>query len=142
MWGIFFGGFQCLPVDDCPAASCDSGVLARGSESTFFYYIYSFTDSFFIYINLFIYLFLAALGLCCCIWAFSSCVERGYSSLWCTGSSLNINGEREERSQDYCSQKNSTASVKRLPLIKIDNLSIEKNFNGLNNSNMFKLMTS
>ena len=32
--------------------------------------------------------FLAALGLRCCIWAFSSCVERGYSSLWGTGSSL------------------------------------------------------
>ena len=36
MWGIFFGEFQCLPVDDCPAASCDSGVLTRGSESTSF----------------------------------------------------------------------------------------------------------
>ena len=28
-------------------------------------------------INLFIYLFLAALGLHCCTWAFSSCGERG-----------------------------------------------------------------
>ena len=37
MWGIFFGEFQCLPVSDCPAASCDSGVLARGSESTSLY---------------------------------------------------------------------------------------------------------
>ena len=37
MRGIFFGEFQCLPVDDCPAASCDSGVLTRGSESTSFY---------------------------------------------------------------------------------------------------------
>ena len=37
MWGIFSGVFQCLPVDDCPAASCDSGVLTRGSESTSFY---------------------------------------------------------------------------------------------------------
>ena len=37
MWGIFFGEFQCLPVDDCSAASCDSGVLTRGSESTSFY---------------------------------------------------------------------------------------------------------
>ena len=34
MWGIFFGEFQCLPVDDCSAVSCDSGALARGSEST------------------------------------------------------------------------------------------------------------
>ena len=37
MWGIFFGEFQCLPVDDCSAVSCDSGVLARGIESTSFY---------------------------------------------------------------------------------------------------------
>ena len=28
-------------------------------------------------INLFIYLFLAALGLRCCVWAFSSCGEWG-----------------------------------------------------------------
>ena len=28
-------------------------------------------------INLFIYLFLAALGLRCCAWAFSGCGERG-----------------------------------------------------------------
>ena len=35
MWGIFFGEFQCLAVDDCPAASCDSGVLTRGSEMVF-----------------------------------------------------------------------------------------------------------
>ena len=37
MWGIFFGEFQCLPVDDCSAASCDSGVLVRGSQSTSLY---------------------------------------------------------------------------------------------------------
>ena len=36
MWGIFLGEFQCLPVDDCPAASFDSGVLARGCEITSF----------------------------------------------------------------------------------------------------------
>ena len=35
--GIFFGEFQCLPVDDYPAAICDSGVLTRGSESMSFY---------------------------------------------------------------------------------------------------------
>ena len=39
MWGIFFGVFQCLPLDDCSAVSCDSGVLTRGSESTSFYSI-------------------------------------------------------------------------------------------------------
>ena len=37
MWGIFFGEFQCLPVDDCSAVSCDSGALARGSKRTSFY---------------------------------------------------------------------------------------------------------
>ena len=37
MWGIFFGKFQCLPVNDCSAVSCDSGVLTWGSESTSFY---------------------------------------------------------------------------------------------------------
>ena len=31
----------------------------------------------FFLIDLFIYLFLAALGLRCCVWAFSSCGERG-----------------------------------------------------------------
>ena len=33
--------------------------------------------SFFFFFNLFILLFLAALGLCCCTQAFSSCGERG-----------------------------------------------------------------
>ena len=33
--------------------------------------------SFFFFINLFIYLFLAAFGLHCCMWAFSSCGEWG-----------------------------------------------------------------
>ena len=37
MWGIFFGEFQCLPVDDCSAVSCDSGVLERGGENLSFY---------------------------------------------------------------------------------------------------------
>ena len=35
-WVIFFGEFQCVPVDDCSAVSCDSGV-ARGSEHVSFY---------------------------------------------------------------------------------------------------------
>ena len=37
MWGISFGEFQCLPVDDCSEVSCDSGALARGSERMSFY---------------------------------------------------------------------------------------------------------
>ena len=36
-WGILLGEVQCLPVDVCPAASCDSGSLTRGSESMCFY---------------------------------------------------------------------------------------------------------
>ena len=38
-----------------------------------------FPSTFFFLINfyLFIYLFLAALGLCCCVRAFSSCGEQG-----------------------------------------------------------------
>ena len=37
MSGVFFGEFQCLPVDDCSAVSRDSGVLTRRSESMSFY---------------------------------------------------------------------------------------------------------
>ena len=36
IWGIFFGGFQHPPVDDCSAASCDFGVLV-GDEHMSFY---------------------------------------------------------------------------------------------------------
>ena len=32
MWGVFFGEFLCLPVDDSSAFSCDSGALTRGSD--------------------------------------------------------------------------------------------------------------
>ena len=35
MWAIFYSEFQCLPVDDCSAVSCDSGTLARGSITSF-----------------------------------------------------------------------------------------------------------
>ena len=54
----------------------------RAAQLKVFYtctYIYIFL------INLFIYSFLAALGLCCCAWDFTSCSEQGYSSLWYTG---------------------------------------------------------
>ena len=37
MWGTFFAEFQCFPVIDCSAVSCDSSALARGSERTSFY---------------------------------------------------------------------------------------------------------
>ena len=35
--GYFFGEFQCLPVDDGSAVSCDAGAPARGSERTSLY---------------------------------------------------------------------------------------------------------
>ena len=31
MWGICFGEFQCLSVDDCSVVICDSSALTRGS---------------------------------------------------------------------------------------------------------------
>ena len=34
---VFCDEFQCLPVNDCSAVSCDSSGLARRSESTSFY---------------------------------------------------------------------------------------------------------
>ena len=34
---LFFGGIQHSPVDGCPAASCNFGVLAGEDERTFFY---------------------------------------------------------------------------------------------------------
>ena len=37
MCGIFSGEFQCLPVNDCSAVSCNSGTLTRRSEQTSFY---------------------------------------------------------------------------------------------------------
>ena len=40
------------------------------------WYIYTMEYFFYKFIY-FIYLLLAALGLCCCVWAFSSCGERG-----------------------------------------------------------------
>ena len=35
--GYLFGEFQCIPVDDCSAISCDSSALTRESEHTSFY---------------------------------------------------------------------------------------------------------
>ena len=37
LWGVFFGEFQCLPVDNCSTVSCNSGVLARGSPPFIFH---------------------------------------------------------------------------------------------------------
>ena len=45
----------------------------------------SLVTFFILLFKIFIYLFLSALGLHCCAWAFSSCSEGGYFSLWCTG---------------------------------------------------------
>ena len=36
-----------------------------------------FLKFFILFYFIFIYLFLVTLGLCCCVWIFSSCVEQG-----------------------------------------------------------------
>ena len=41
MWCMFFGAFQCLPVNDCPAASYDSGVLAKKLFYFHIHYLWS-----------------------------------------------------------------------------------------------------
>ena len=46
------------------------------------------TETVFFFLYKFIYLFMAVLGLHCCMRAFSSCGEWGYSSLRCAGFSL------------------------------------------------------
>ena len=41
------------------------------------FWLLHLSDSFFFFFNILFYLFLAVLGLRCCVWAFSSCGERG-----------------------------------------------------------------
>ena len=43
---------------------------------------------FFLCVGCFVYLFLDALGLCCCAWAFLVVANGGYSLLWCADLSL------------------------------------------------------
>ena len=68
MWGIFFGEFQCLPVDDCSAVVIlvllQEGVRARPSTPA------SWTN-------------LSASCLRCCAWAFSSCGKWGLLFVVC-----------------------------------------------------------
>ena len=52
------------------------GVYIRSSTYIYFLIYLALCTVFFL-INLFIYLFSAELGLCCCAQAFSSCGERG-----------------------------------------------------------------
>ena len=56
-------------------------VTLEQCRGTFYFFDLRFDLRFFFFLrngNLFIYLFfLAALGLCCCLWAFSSCGEQG-----------------------------------------------------------------
>ena len=61
------------------------GVLLKRRDSAFLFPSFFF----FFLINLFIYLFLAVLGLCCCAHGLSLvAASGGYSSLRCTGFSL------------------------------------------------------
>ena len=67
---IIFWLFCCYSVPFSLALFCDLMVFCSG--------ILRFLSLFFLFLkHKFIYLFLAALGLCCCVWAFSSCGERG-----------------------------------------------------------------
>ena len=47
--GIIFGEFQCLPIDDCSAVSCDSSALARGSLNGFLILLLPLKFSQFVY---------------------------------------------------------------------------------------------
>ena len=60
-----------------------SNCFGRGSKFLVF--------CFFLKIHLFIYLFMAALGLCCCVRAFSSCGERG-ATLCCGAQASHCGG--------------------------------------------------
>ena len=53
-------------------------ILTESGNIYFLQFVFFLEFFFFtLYIYLFICLFLAALSLCCCAWAFFSCVERG-----------------------------------------------------------------
>ena len=62
--------------------------LLQVGSNLFFSYLYRKFNWFFCFVLFFVLFFLAVLGLLCCAWAFSSCGERGYSSLRCAGFSL------------------------------------------------------
>ena len=52
-------------------------VLSKQPLQDKYSFIHSLIPTSISFSSLFIYLFLAVLGLCCCVWAFSSCHERG-----------------------------------------------------------------
>ena len=81
MWGIFFGEFQCLPVNGCSAVSCDSSALARGSERTSFYSAILNQSQFplFFFFNKFIFLFVFLPQR----FFFLMAKRHPYISLWC-----------------------------------------------------------
>ena len=60
-------------------SSCFGAIVNNAAVNIFFLKrIFYFFKKVYLFIYLFIYLlFLAALGLCCCAWAFSSCGEQG-----------------------------------------------------------------
>ena len=60
----------------CDEVGCWSQCLVSEQQSNGGKYLSSVECSFFLK-YLFIYLFMAVLGLCFCAWAFSSCGERG-----------------------------------------------------------------
>ena len=47
-------------------------------------FFFFFLKRILLFLNIYLFLFLAVLGLNC-VWASSSCGDRGYSLLWCVG---------------------------------------------------------
>ena len=62
-----------------------NSILMSSSGSSAFSEVFERLKKNFFYIILLFILFLIVLGLCCFTQSFSSCQERGYSSLWCMG---------------------------------------------------------
>ena len=54
-----------------------SFIYFKGRLSIYLLVIYLFILKVDLFIYLFVYIFMATLGLRCCVWAFSSCGERG-----------------------------------------------------------------
>ena len=65
----------------------DLGDLFKGSSYSM-NPLFGSTGNFLSVFKTFIYLFLATLGLCCCMQAFPSCGKWGLLLLWCMGFSL------------------------------------------------------
>ena len=87
---FYFFFWSLVDLQCCANLCCTAKRLSYTHVDILFLYSFPlwFITGFFKYKFILFILFLAALGLRCCAQSFSSCGERGYSSLWCTGFSL------------------------------------------------------